>query len=107
MAFTRIRGISVTLVGALLLLATACGVPKPDVPSSPAVGKSLDGQGILQSDGWSVFQGLLSPDGRQVAFWGMDSHANSAVGIARRGKPVAITPSSLKASDFAWMPDSA
>lgn len=95
------------LAGALLLLATGCGVSQPDVAASPAVGKSLDAQGTLQPGGWRIFRGLLSPDGRQVAFWGIDPNANPAVGIAQQGKPVAVTPPSLRASDFAWMPDSA
>jgi hypothetical protein len=95
------------LVGALFLLVTACGVHQPDVAASPAVGKSLDAQGALQPGAWRIFRGLLSPDGRQVAFWGIDPIANPTVGIAQQGKPVAVTPPSLKASDFAWMPDSA
>ena len=94
-------------VGALLLIATACGAPTPDVAASPALGESLDAQGTLQSGGWIIFRGLISPDGRKVAFWGVDPHSNVAVGVARKGKPVAVSPPSLKASDFAWMPDSA
>jgi hypothetical protein len=92
---------------ALTFLA-ACGQPKGrSIPAvSPAIGHSLDQSGSLKATGWGIFRATLSPDGREVAFWGMDPDGDFVIGIGRNGKPVPVTPSTMQASDYAWMPDS-
>jgi hypothetical protein len=86
---------------------TACADPAGS-PVGPRalVGRILDDQGRLEAQGWRYLRGAISPDGRSVAFLGGDPQGRSRVGLARAGKPVAISPTDLDMTDFAWMPDS-
>jgi len=87
-------------------LAACAGPAASPVGPRALVGRILDDHGQLRSQGWRYLRGAISPDGQSVAFLGGDPQGRSRVGLAREGTPVAITPTDLDMTDFAWMPDS-
>ncbi|HEX2049041.1 MAG TPA: hypothetical protein VHJ34_00235 [Actinomycetota bacterium] len=85
-----------------LVLAAACG------PLSGAGGRGpLEAGGRLAPGGWILDRGAFSPDGRRVAFVGVDPDGNQRAGVAADGGSVeAVTPEDWTVVDFAWMPGS-
>lgn len=95
----RTKAIAAVLV---LTLGAACASGDDGGRASTPAGESF----LAPPEGWDPTTPVFSPDGEHVAWFGTDNRFRPRVGIVDDGRLIPLTPSSMRAADVAWMPDS-